>query len=62
MILFTIIGFSLTGALNYFSAKYGIKSFKYGDKDILFPFCSMIFLFFSLLIYLPEVNSKINNI
>lgn len=53
MIALTIIGFFIIGIVNFLSAKFGISSYKNGDKDILFPFSSMLFLFFALLIYLP---------
>lgn len=53
MLVPTILGFILISLANFFSAKFGISSNKHGDKDILFPFSTMLFLFFSLLIYLP---------
>lgn len=30
-----------------------------GDKDILLPFSTMIFLFYPLLIYLPDTHHKV---
>ncbi len=53
MIVTKILGFIVIGAANFLSAKFGKSSYKNGDKDILFPFSTMLFLFFALLIYLP---------
>lgn len=55
MLLLPIGGFLTIGATNYLASKAGFSNFQTGDKDILFPFSTTIFLFFSLLIYLPQV-------
>lgn len=55
------IGFALvlcTG-LNILSSRFGYSNIKTGDKDILLPFSIMIFLFYPLLIYLPETHYKV---
>lgn len=57
MLILPIAGFLTIGATNYLVSKAGFSNFKTGDKDILFPFSTTIFLFFSLLIYLPQVFS-----
>lgn len=56
MIVVPIIGFLVIGATNYIGSRMGFSNFQTGDRDILFPFSATIFLFFSLLIYLPEVS------
>lgn len=62
MIVLPIFGFLIIGATNHLSLRSGFSSFRTGDKDILFPFSATIFLFFSLLIYLPSVHGKITKI
>lgn len=47
--------------LNILASRYGYSNILTGDKDILLPFSAMIFLFFPLLIYLPETNYKFLN-
>lgn len=56
MIVLPIVGFLIIGVGNYASSRFGFSNFATGDKDILFPFAATSFLFFSLLIYLPEVR------
>ena len=56
MIILPIVGFLIIGVGNYASSRIGFSNFITGDKDILFPFATTSFLFFSLLIYLPEVH------
>jgi hypothetical protein len=51
--IITLLGFVCVGGVNVLSSRFGLASYISGDKDILFPFSSMIFLFYSLLIYLP---------
>lgn len=45
--------------LNIGASRVGYANILTGDKDILLPFASMIFLFFPLLIYLPEAHYKV---
>ena len=52
---FYMILCSLASAL---SALFGFSNVTNGDRDILLPFSSMIFVFYSLLIYLPEAHFK----
>ena len=57
MFILPIVGFLVIAVGNYASSRIGFSNFVTGDKDILFPFTTTAFLFFSLLIYLPEVLS-----
>ena len=50
--------FLLVTILNSFASRFGYSNIHSGDKDILLPFSVMIFLFFPLLIYLPETHYK----
>ena len=54
------IGLALIGStiLNILSSRFGYSNIFSGDKDILLPFSLMIFLFYPLLIYLPETHYK----
>ena len=45
--------------LNIATARLGHANIIHGDKDIFFPFSSMLFIFYPLLIYLPEAHYKI---
>jgi|JI10StandDraft_1071094.scaffolds.fasta_scaffold55807_1 hypothetical protein len=55
------IGLALLGStcLNIVTSRFGYSNIFTGDKDILLPFSLMIFLFYPLLIYLPETHYKI---
>lgn len=53
-----ILGFIICATLNIFASKIGFKNIYSGDKDILLPFTMMLFLFYPLLIYLPEAHYK----
>lgn len=53
-----IIGFSACAVLNTLTSKLGYNNIFSGDKDISLPFSAMIFLFYPLLIYLPEAHYK----
>lgn len=53
-----LIGFGACAALNILTSKIGYNNIFSGDKDILLPFSIMIFLFYPLLIYLPEAHYK----
>lgn len=50
--------FAICIALNLIVSRVGYSSVLTGDKDILLPFSSMTFLFYPLLIYLPEAHYK----
>lgn len=56
-----VIGVALTICflVNILASRIGYSSIHSGDKDILLPFCLMIFLFYPLLIYLPETHYKV---
>lgn len=45
--------------VNIVASRTGYSSIHSGDKDILLPFCLMIFMFYPLLIYLPETHYKV---
>jgi hypothetical protein len=53
------LAFSLFG--NFISSSYGFKNTGSQDKDLLLPFSIFIFLFFPLLISLPEAHYKLVN-
>jgi hypothetical protein len=53
------LGLLICIALNILSSRYGYSNIITGDKDILLPFSIMIFLFYPLLIYLPETHYKV---
>lgn len=57
--IFSGLAFILCILLNIAVSRAGFSNIITGDKDILLPFSSMIFLFFPLLIYLPEAHYKI---
>jgi hypothetical protein len=56
--VFTVVSLLICIFLNILSSRFGFSNILTGDKDILLPFSAMIFLFFPLLIYLPEANYK----
>ena len=56
--IFVGLGLTLCILLNIGVSRAGYSNILTGDKDILLPFSSMIFLFFPLLIYLPEAHYK----
>lgn len=58
MWLITLIGCASCALLNILTSKIGYNSIFTGDKDILLPFSVMIFIFYPLLIYLPEAHYK----
>lgn len=53
-----LIGFSICATLNILTSRLGYSYIFSGDKDISLPFSAMIFLFYPLLIYLPEAHYK----
>jgi len=61
MIVLPLFGFALIGSINFYSFTKGYSNYPTADKDILYPFSAVIFFFFPLLIYLPEVHYKITN-
>lgn len=52
------MGFAICSGLNILTSRIGYNNIFSGDKDILLPFAAMIFLFYPLLIYLPEAHYK----
>lgn len=57
--IFIGLAFLICSLLNVLASKFGYSNISTGDKDILLPFCIMIFLFYPLLIYLPETHYKV---
>lgn len=55
MLALPIIGCLITACTNYLGSRIGYSNFSFADKDILFPLSTALFLFYSLLIYVPEV-------
>ena len=53
------LGFLLCILLNILISRIGYSNILTGDKDIFLPFSAMTFLFFPLLIYLPEAHYKL---
>jgi hypothetical protein len=51
--------FAISIFLNIGASRLGHISVVSGDKDIFFPFSTMLFLFYPLLIYLPESHYKL---
>ncbi len=53
------VAFILCTIFNILASRFGYSNIRTGDKDILLPFSIMIFLFYPLLIYLPETHYKV---
>lgn len=51
--ILSAIYMAICGITSIASAYFGHSNVITGDKDILLPFSAMIFVFYSLLIYLP---------
>lgn len=59
MSIVTLLYLIVCGIASFIAGKHGFTNLRTGDIDILLPFASSIFIFFALLIYLPEAHFKV---
>lgn len=61
MFLLGLIGLGISFISNLLASNSGYKNYHGGDKDLLLPMASLIFVFYPIVISLPEAHYKFIN-
>jgi len=61
MILLQLSGLAVSILANFLASHFGNKSKSSMEVDLLFPFTSLLFMFYPLIVSLPEAHYKLIN-